>query len=124
MVLLSYYAFSNKVLKIRQYINSLYIIINFPLTFTGSCIVIYSYNKSPRDALSLNFIWKGKELYMFRRDLLSIIRSLNTVFTATGICHTSYVASLLTKFILTSLSDRQHNQYDKYLLLCIQYQDS
>jgi uncharacterized membrane protein len=24
----------------------------------------------------------GKELYMFRKDLLSIIRSLNTVFTA------------------------------------------
>ena len=28
---------------------------------------------------------------MFRTDLLSIIRSLDTVFTATGICHTSYV---------------------------------
>jgi len=26
---------------------------------------------------------------MFRADLMSIIRSLNTVFTATGICHTS-----------------------------------
>jgi len=24
---------------------------------------------------------------MFRTDLLSIIRSLNTVYTATGICH-------------------------------------
>ena len=34
----------------------------------------------------------GTELYMFRTDLLSIIRSLNTVFTATGICHTGYVA--------------------------------
>jgi len=35
----------------------------------------------------------GKELYMFWKDLLSIIRSLNTVFTAiqVGICHTSYV---------------------------------
>jgi len=33
----------------------------------------------------------GKELYMFRTDLLSVIRSRNTVFTATGICHTSYV---------------------------------
>jgi hypothetical protein len=32
------------------------------------------------------------KLYMFRTDLLSIIRSLNTVFTAIGICHTSYVA--------------------------------
>ena len=37
----------------------------------------------------------GKELYMFRTDLLSIIRSLETVFTATGICHTSYVDCLL-----------------------------
>ena len=38
---------------------------------------------------------KKKELYMFRTDLLSIIRSLNTVFTAIGICHTSYVDCLL-----------------------------
>jgi len=34
----------------------------------------------------------GKELYMFQTDSLSIIRSLNTVLTAIGICHTSYVA--------------------------------
>jgi len=33
----------------------------------------------------------GKELYMFRKDLLSIIRSFNTVYTTIGICHTSYV---------------------------------
>jgi len=31
---------------------------------------------------------------MLRTDLLSIIRSLNTVFTATGICHTSYIDCL------------------------------
>jgi hypothetical protein len=31
----------------------------------------------------------GKELYMFRKDLLPIIRSLNTVFTAIGTCHTT-----------------------------------
>jgi len=31
---------------------------------------------------------------MFQTDLLSIIRSLNTVFTARGNCHTSYVACL------------------------------
>jgi hypothetical protein len=30
----------------------------------------------------------GKELYTFETDLLPIIRSLNTVFTAIGICHT------------------------------------
>jgi hypothetical protein len=48
----------------------------------------------------------GKELYMFRTDLLSIIRSLNTIFTAIGICHTSYVDCLLARSgwnILTSL---------------------
>jgi len=37
----------------------------------------------------------GKELYMFQTDLPSIIRSLNTVFTAICICHTSDVACLL-----------------------------
>jgi hypothetical protein len=37
---------------------------------------------------------------MSRTDLLSIIRSLYTVFTATGICRTSYVTCLL--------ADRQH----------------
>jgi len=36
-------------------------------------------------------IYFDKELYVFRTDLMSITRSLNTVFTATGICHTSYV---------------------------------
>ena len=34
----------------------------------------------------------GKELCMFQTDLLSIIRSLNTVFIAIGVRHTSYVA--------------------------------
>jgi len=36
-----------------------------------------------------------KELYMFRTDLLSIIRSLNTVYTSIGFCHASYVYCLL-----------------------------
>jgi len=43
----------------------------------------------------------GKELYMFRTDLLSIFRSLNTVFTVIYICHSSYVDCLL--------ADSQHN---------------
>jgi len=42
-------------------------------------------------------IYFDKELYMFRTDLLSIIRSLNTVFTAFGICHASYVDCLLVR---------------------------
>jgi len=58
--------------------------------------VMYSYNRSQQDALFLNFIFDIK-LYMFRTDLLSIIRSLDTVFTATGICYTSYVDCLQTR---------------------------
>jgi hypothetical protein len=33
-------------------------------------------------------VYFGKELYMFRTHLLSVIRSLNTVFTVIGIRHT------------------------------------
>jgi hypothetical protein len=58
--------------------------------------MIYSYNKSQLNALFLKFIF-DKELYIFRTDLLSIIRSLNTVYTATGICHASYVDCLLAR---------------------------
>jgi len=36
---------------------------------------------------TISQIYFGKELHMFRTDLLSIIRSLDTVHTATGICH-------------------------------------
>jgi len=36
-----------------------------------------------------------KQLYMFRTDLLPIIRSLNTVYAAIGIYHASYVGCLL-----------------------------
>jgi len=34
-----------------------------------------------------------KVFYMFRTGPLSIIRSLNTVYTAIGICYASYVDS-------------------------------
>jgi hypothetical protein len=36
---------------------------------------------------------------MFRTELLPIIRSLNTVYTAVGVCHTSYVDCLLARCI-------------------------
>jgi len=52
---------------------------------------------------------------MFRTDLLSIIRSLNTVYTATGICHVSYV---------DCLPARSGWNWDKYLLVCTQCSDS
>jgi len=60
------------------------------LTFRGPCIVTYSYNKSRQSAL-ISQIYFDKLLYMFPTDLLSIIRSLNTVYTAIGICHASSV---------------------------------
>ena len=41
----------------------------------------------------------GNDLYMFLTDLLSIIRSLNSVFTTIVICHTSYVACLLVLLV-------------------------
>jgi len=40
---------------------------------------------------TISQIYFGKELYMFQTDLLSIIKSLNTVYTATSIYHASYV---------------------------------
>jgi len=48
----------------------------------------------------------ASEVEMFWTDLLSIIRSLNTVFTAIDICHTIYVYSLLVRSssISTSLA--------------------
>jgi len=39
----------------------------------------------------------GKELYMFWTDLLSIIRSLDTVYTVIGICYATYVDCLLAR---------------------------
>jgi len=51
---------------------------------------------------------------MFRTDLLSVIRSLNTVCTVIGICHAIYVDCLLAKSewncsILIYLADSQRN---------------
>jgi hypothetical protein len=72
---------------------------------------------------------------MFRTDFLSIIRSLNTVFTAIGVCHTEILTVLIflynIEFYLEHVlkfNDRLHVstpvnypslkfQYDKYLLL-------
>jgi len=34
---------------------------------------------------------------MFQTDLLSVIKCLNTVYTAIGICHASYVDCLLAR---------------------------
>ena len=46
---------------------------------------------------------------MFRTDLLPIIRSLNTVFTAIGVCRTSYVDCLLAD--ITSMTNTNCCEY-------------
>ena len=82
--------------------------------FINVHLLVYSYNKNQRDALFLKIIF-NKELYMFLTDILSIIRSLNTIYKAIGICHTSYIDCLLARsgwncsFILTSLANNQRN---------------
>jgi len=101
-------------------------------------IVIYSYNKyiliikgkyilitKANQIHYSSVLFLVKKLYIFRTDLLSIIRSLNTVVTAIGLCHTGYFDCLLARsgwnsHFLTSLADSQRNHYDKYLLMCKQ----
>ena len=58
--------------------------------------MIYSYKKKPTRC-TISHIYFDTERYMFRTDLLSIIRSLNTVYTATGMCHAIYVDCLLAR---------------------------
>jgi len=48
---------------------------------------------------------------MFRTDLLSIIRSLITVFTEIFICHTSYVDCLLADGNITSMINNYCCEY-------------
>jgi len=79
------------------------------LTFRGPCIVIYSNNKSQRDAVFLNFIMV-KNSTCFGTDFLSIFRSLYTVFIAIRICHTSYVDCLQTLNI-TSMTNTYCCEY-------------
>ena len=59
--------------------------------------MIYSYNKTQRDAL-ISQIYFGIELYMFRTGLLSIISSLSTVYAAIGICHTVSITCMTNNF--------------------------
>ena len=64
------------------------------LTFRGPCIAIYSYTKSQQDALI-------SQIYFWNRTLLVSDRfsvhhqESNTVYTAKGVCHTSFADCLL-----------------------------
>ena len=53
---------------------------------------------------------------MFRTDLLSILRSLNTVSTAIGVCYTSYVDYLLAR---SGLISKKKAGKQRVLLACI-----
>jgi len=48
---------------------------------------------------------------MFRTDLLPIIRSLDTVFTAIGIYHTSYADCLLATVSINSMINTNCCEY-------------
>ena len=50
------------------------------LTFRGTCIVIYFYNKKANEMHNFSNLF-DKVLYMFRTGPLSIIRSISTLYT-------------------------------------------
>jgi hypothetical protein len=54
--------------------------IHWDLTFTGLCIVVYSYNESQRDALFLRFIWQST-LHVSDRSNVHHQEYLKTVYT-------------------------------------------
>jgi hypothetical protein len=55
---------------------------------------------------TISQVYFDTELYMFQTALLSIIRSLNTVYTAIGICH---AADCYASYVDRLLADGQHN---------------
>jgi len=88
---------------------------------TGSCAPIFKTTldafitiliiKPMRGTISLIYFW-NRTLHV--SDSFSVHRQdSSTVYAAIGICHTGYADCLL--------ASSQHNLYDIYLLLCIQY---
>ena len=57
---------------------------------------MYSYNRS-QQRCTISQLYFDIQLYILQTDLLSVIRSPDTVFTANGICHTIYVNCLLAR---------------------------
>jgi hypothetical protein len=94
------------------YVSRIRVKIN--LTFRGQCIVIYSYNKIQQHALiSQIYFWN---VILNVSDRFSAHhQEPNPVYTAIGI---------FPKGIRIPLASSQHNLYDIYLLMCIQYLDS
>ena len=81
------------------------------LTCIEPCFAIYSCNKSQQDALFLNFILVNN--YVFRTDLLPIIRSLNTVFTQQF--HLNLVSSISMYFTILSFTVYYTELYLQYV---------
>jgi len=71
------------------------------LTFRGPCIVIYSYNKSQRDALFLRFILIKNSVCF--GQLYCPSSGVSTLYTAIGIFHASYVDCLLAVYTVLRL---------------------
>jgi hypothetical protein len=66
---------------------------------------------------TISQIYFDKVPYMFRTDLLPIIRSLNTVYVAIGICHASSVDCLLADSQQSETCRvLHHNKLDKYCI--------
>jgi len=77
----------------------------------------------PTDALTFQIYFWNRILHISDRFSVHHQES-STVYTAIGICHTGYADCLLgdqMSSILIPLASSQHNMYDLYLLLCIQY---
>jgi hypothetical protein len=77
----------------HQSIPCLHIPLIENLTFIGPCIAIYFCSKTNQVHNMSHLFYFGTTLYMFQTVFLSIIRSLRTVHTASGICHTGFVAA-------------------------------
>ena len=80
--------------------------------------MIHSYNKNQRDALFSNLFWY-RILHVADRYIVHYQES-STVYTAIGICLLARSGRNMSS-VLISLASSQHNLYEKYLLLCIQY---
>ena len=78
------------------------------LTFRGTCVVTYCYNKSQQDALNSQIYFWNKTLHVSDRFSVNHQES-STVYTAIGICHTGYADCLLIS-----------SQHNLYVLLCVQ----
>ena len=81
------------------------------LTFGGPYVAIYSCNKIEQDALFLNILANNSTCFEQTYCPSSGVLILYSVFTAVGICHTSYVDCLLARseWNSTLLADSQHN---------------